>query len=58
MKPHKPLLSLVNAEKRIKGRDFSAEPWILGEGARYWTPERIALLASDNEARRKRRVSK
>ena len=58
MKPHKPLLSLVNAEKRIKGRDFNAEPWIVGEGARFWTPERIHMLSVDNEARRKRRQAK
>ena len=58
MKPHKPLLSLVNAEKRIKGRDFNAEPWLIGEGPKYWNPERIAILAAGNEARRKRRAGK
>ena len=58
MKPHKPLLSLVNAEKRIKGRDFKSEPWMIGEGPRYWTAERIHALAVDNEQRRKRRQAK
>jgi hypothetical protein len=58
MTVHKPLLSLVQAERRIKAvepRDFSANPWKLGEGITFWTPARVALLAADNEARRKRR---
>ena len=56
--PQKPLLYLVQAERRIKAvepRDFKAHPWMIGEGVTFWTPARIALLATDNEARRKRR---
>lgn len=53
MKPNlhlvRPLLALANAEKRIKGRDFKAEPWMIGEGPRFWTPDRVAKLAADNE---------
>jgi hypothetical protein len=45
----RPLLALANAEKRIKGRDFKAEPWMIGEGPRFWTPDRVAKLAADNE---------
>ena len=58
MTPHKPLLSLVQAERRIKAvepRDFKAQPWMIGKGVTFWTPARIALLTTDNEARRKRR---
>ena len=53
MKPNlhivRPLLALANAEKRIKGRDFKAEPWLVGEGPRFFTPERVARLAEANE---------
>ena len=59
--PAKPLLYLVQAERRIKSvepRDFKAQPWIMGEGVSFWTPARILLLASENEARRKRRQVK
>ena len=59
MKPNlhivRPLLALANAEKRIKGRDFKAEPWMIGEGPRFWTAERIANLAALNEAHRNAR---
>ncbi len=58
MKTPKPLLSLVNAERRIKGRDLNSEPFMIGEGVRYWTAARIAALAAANEALRKRRNSK
>lgn len=54
----KPLLSLVRAEQRLKTpapRDLNANPFMLGEGPIYWTAERIARLAADNEARRKGR---
>ena len=54
----RPLLYLVQAERHIKAdepRDFKAQPWMLGEGITFFTPARIALLAADNEARRKRR---
>ena len=56
--PAKPLLYLVQAERRIKSiepRDFKSNPWMIGEGAKFWNPERIAQLAADNEARRRRR---
>lgn len=56
--PAKPLLYLVQAERRIKSvepRDFTANPWLVGEGARFWSPDRIAKLAADNEALRKKR---
>ena len=56
--PTKPLLYLVQAERRIKSvepRDFKAHPWIMGEGVSFWTPARVAIPAADNEARRKRR---
>ena len=63
--PAKPLLHLVIAERRIKSiepRDFRADPWLEGEGARFWTPARVAKLAADNERlrdeRRKRRERK
>lgn len=56
--PNKPLLYLVQAERRIKcvePRDFKAQPWIMGEGVTFWTPARISLLAAENESRRKAR---
>ena len=59
MKPQlsivRPLLALTVAERRIKSiepRDFNAQPFMLGEGAKFWTPERVAKLAADNEALR------
>ena len=48
----RPLAKLVEVEARIRGRDFKAEPFMLGEGPRFWTPERVARLAADNEQRR------
>ena len=59
--PAKPLLYLVQAERRIKSvepRDFKASPWIMGEGVTFWTPARVALLATENAARRKKRIVK
>lgn len=56
--PLKGILYLVKAERRIKcveQRDFSTDRWIRGEGARFWTVERIAALKAENEARRKRK---
>lgn len=53
----KPLLRLVQAERRLKSvepRDFKEQPWLMGEGARFWSPERIARLAAENEQRRVR----
>ena len=50
--PVKPLLYLVQAERRIKSiepRDFKSNPFMLGEGAKFWTPERVARLAAENE---------
>ena len=55
----RPLEKLAIAEQRIKGRDFTADPWILGEGAKFWTPERVANLAAANERlRAARKVAK
>lgn len=59
--PPKPLLYLVEAERRIKcvePRDFRAEPWMLGEGIKFWTVERIAKLKGDNEALRAERAKR
>lgn len=62
--PHKPLLYLVQAERRIKSvepRDFKAEPWMRGEGAKFWTVERVAKLKGENEklrAERSKRAGK
>ena len=61
MSQAKPLLHLIQAERRIKAvepRDFTSNPWMLGEGARFWSPARVVLLAADNELRRKRRKEK
>lgn len=65
MKPHlrlrivktqRPLAPLTLAEKRAAvQRDFRSEPWIRGEGATYYTPERVAAMKAENEQRRKRR---
>ena len=57
----KPLLHLVQAERRIKSiepRDFKAEPWLEGEGPRFWSVERIAKLKADNEALRRDRQAR
>ncbi len=55
----RPLAPLTLAEKRAAvTRDFRADPWIRGEGARFFTPDRLAQLAADNDARRKARGRK
>ena len=54
----RPLMALANAEKRIKGRDFKAEPWLVGEGPRFFTPERVARMAEANEALRAQRKAR
>lgn len=52
----RPLRPLTLAEKRAAVlRDFKARPWMRGEGASFFTAERIATLAAENEARRKGR---
>lgn len=59
--PQKPLLYLVQAERRIKSvepRDFKKEPWLEGEGPRFWTVERVAKLKADNESLRKERQAR
>jgi hypothetical protein len=59
--PQKPLLYLVQAERRIKAiepRNFKADPWLEGEGPRFWTVERVAKLKADNEALRKDRQAR
>ena len=56
--PHRPLLYLVQVERRIKQiepRDFKADPWLEGEGPKFWTVERIAKLKADNEELRARK---
>ena len=60
----KPLLYLVQAERRIKQiepRDFRAEPWMVGEGVKFFTPARTAEMAvandklrADRQARRRK----
>lgn len=57
----RPLLSIVRAEQRIKRpepRDFKAEPWLEGEGPRFWSVERVAKLKAENEATRKDRQAR
>ena len=71
MSAAKPLLHLVRAEiaarggetrleraQRLYGRQFGREIWPCGEGARYWTPERIFRLAAENAALRQKRGAK
>lgn len=55
----RPLVLLTLAEKRAAvGRDFKREPWATGEGARFFTAERVARMAAENEAARKDRAAK
>ena len=55
----RPLHPLTLAEKRAAvGRDFSTEPWIRGEGAKFFTVERVAVLKAQNEALRNKRRGK
>ncbi len=59
--PAKPLLRLVQAERRIRcvePRDFRAEPFLTGEGPRFFTPERVAELAAANEKLRQERKAR
>lgn len=54
----RPLEKLSLAEKRIKQiepRDWKAQPWLMGEGIKFFTPERVAQMARENEALRARR---
>lgn len=54
----RPLAQLTAAEKRIKQiepRNFRADPWLEGEGPRFFTPARVAQMAKDNEALRAER---
>lgn len=44
--------SPLEAARRKYGRPFGTEPFTVGEGARYWTSERVARLAAANEERR------
>ena len=50
--------SALQSARRKCERDWDREPWLVGEGARYYTPERIAAIAAENEARRKRKAGK
>lgn len=49
--PESPLLKA----RRKYGRDFCTLAWKTGEGPRYWTAERVATLAAQNEERRMQR---
>jgi len=52
----RPLLKLSVAEKLLKHRDLSADPFMLGEGPKFWTPSRISKLRASNiRLRRDRR---
>ena len=42
--------------RRIYGRPFGKENWPTGQGARYWTAERVGQLAVLNDAHRKARA--
>ena len=54
VKEPRPLRPLTLAEKRAAvARDFKARPWMRGEGAQFYTAERVAAIAAENEARRK-----
>lgn len=48
-------LRLVPEKRTTSGRDFTADPWMRGEGAKFFTPARVAEMARENEALRKRR---
>lgn len=51
-----PLRPLTLAEKRAAvSRDFRTDPWMRGEGAKFFTPARVADMAAENEARRRRK---
>ncbi len=57
----RPLEKLTIAERRIKSiepRDFRSNPWMIGEGPRFWTPDRVAKLAADNEVLRQARKAR
>ena len=54
VKEQRPLRPLTLAEKRAAvARDFKARPWMRGEGAQFFTAERLASMAAENEQRRK-----
>ena len=54
VKESRPLRPLTLAEKRAAvARDFKANPWMRGEGAQFYTAERVAQIAAENEQRRK-----
>ena len=41
--------------RRLYVRPFSTENWPAGQGARYWTAERVGQLAAQNDALREKR---
>lgn len=50
----RPLRPLTLAEKRAAvTRDFLTRPWMRGEGAQFYGPERLAAMAQENELRRR-----
>lgn len=57
----RPLERLTLAERRIKQiepRDFKADPWMRGEGPKFYTPARVAAMARDNEKLRADRAKR
>lgn len=45
----------LQAARRRYGKPFGVLAWATGEGPRYWTAERVARLAAQNEEHRMRR---
>jgi hypothetical protein len=58
LKPHIILRLVEQDQTPATRRDFKREPWMVGEGPRYFTPERIADMAAENEARRRARKAR
>lgn len=56
VRAERPLAKLSQAEKLAQVmRDFDSDPWMRGEGAKFYTPARVAQIAADNDARRRSR---
>ena len=54
-KPHLRLVDGIPVPVQVKRlpQPMDKTPWPVGQGARYWTPDRIAELAAQNEQRRR-----
>ena len=50
--------SRMERARRVYGRPFGRDNWPAGQGPRYWTAERISVLAANNEERRLARKRK